>query len=363
MDPIQIKAWLDGVEEKLKKHGETLEGFEGIKSRLNDIEQKSTRRGGGHEAKLSVGQEFVQSKSAELGLLALGGRGTIDLNLKTTLMGSTDSAGSLVVPQRDQLVGMPQRRLTIRDLLTVINSSSGSIEYPHVTSRPNAAAPVAEGALKPESAMTLELKSVPMRVIAHWIPASRQILDDAPQLEGEINSELLYGLAVKEEAQLLFGDGTGQNLSGMVPQAVPYVPEFVVAGETIIDKVGLAILQAALTNVPVDGVVVHPSDWWRMRLVKDGQGKYILGDPGSTVTPVLFGVPVVPTLAMTVDKFLVGGFKAQTLYDRWAARVEVSTEHADYFTRNMVAILAEERIGFAAKQPQALIYGDFGNVA
>jgi HK97 family phage major capsid protein len=102
----------------------------------------------------------------------------------------------------------------------------------------------------------------------------------------------------------------------------------------------------------------------RMRLLKDGDGKYILGDPAANVPSVLFGLPVVPTQAMTIDKFLVGNFqRAATLYDRWTPRVEVSTEHADFFTRNLVAILAEERIALANKNPAALTYGDFGNVA
>jgi HK97 family phage major capsid protein len=75
-------------------------------------------------------------------------------------------------------------------------------------------------------------------------------------------------------------------------------------------------------------------------------------------------MPVAATQAMAVDKFLVGNFQAAaTLYDRWAARVEVSTEHSDFFVRNLVAVLAEERIGLAVKQPLALTYGDFGNVA
>ena len=78
-------------------------------------------------------------------------------------------------------------------------------------------------------------------------------------------------------------------------------------------------------------------------------------NPATAVAPVLFGLPVVPTQAMTVDKFLVGNFRrVATLYDRWTPRVEVSTEHADFFTRNLVATLAEERLAFAQKNSAAL---------
>jgi HK97 family phage major capsid protein len=208
------------------------------------------------------------------------------------------------------------------------------------------------------------MQTVTPKVIAHWVPASRQILDDAPQLRGIIDTELLYGLGLKEEAQLLGGDGQGENLSGLITNATPYVAPFDPAGtETMLDTIALAILQNALAEEPADGIVIHPSDWMRMRLLKDGDGNYILGAPGANVPSVLFGLPVVPTQAMTVDKFLVGNFqRAATLYDRWTPRVEVSTEHADFFTRNLVAILAEERIALAVKNAAALTYGDFGNV-
>lgn len=244
----------------------------------------------------------------------------------------------------------------------MIKVTSGSVEYPQQTVRDNKADTVAEGASKPESAYAFELKTTPMRVIAHWVPASRQIMDDAPQLAGIIDTELRYGLALKEEQQLLKGDGVGQNLLGLIPQATAYAAPagVVIANPTMIDVIGMAILQQALTDMPADGIILHPGDWTMIRLLKDADGKYIMGDPGVAIEPRLFGLPVVVTAAMPQGKFLVGNFQlAATLYDRWEARVEVSTEHADFFTRNLVAILAEERLGLAVKKALALTYGSF----
>jgi HK97 family phage major capsid protein len=149
----------------------------------------------------------------------------------------------------------------------------------------------------------------------------------------------------------------------MATVATAFAAPVEVAGANMIDTIGLAILQAALTDNEPDGIVVHPSDWWRMRFLKNADGEYLLGAPAANVVPQLFGLQVVPTKAMTTDKFMVGAFRAQTLYDRWEPRVEVSTEHADFFTRNLVAILCEERIALASKRPDALIFGDFGNAA
>jgi HK97 family phage major capsid protein len=208
------------------------------------------------------------------------------------------------------------------------------------------------------------MQTVTPKVIAHWVPASRQILEDAPQLRGIIDTELLYGLSLKEDAQLLAGDGTGENLSGLITNATAYAAPFAITGGTMIDQVGLGILQTTLADYTPTGIVMHPSDWMRIRLLKNADGEYLLGDPGAAVPPVLFGLPVVETTSMAIDKFLVGDFqRAATLYDRWSPRVEVSTEHADFFTRNLVAILAEQRLALAVKQAAALTYGDFGNVA
>ncbi|MBA3651987.1 MAG: phage major capsid protein, partial [Chthoniobacterales bacterium] len=224
---------------------------------------------------------------------------------------------------------------------------------------------VAEGGTKPESTYAFQMRTIVAKTIAHWVPASVQILEDAPQLADVIDTELRYGLALREDAQLLSGDGVGENLDGLVANATTFVAPFDPAGaDTMLDTIALAILQGALADFAPSGVIMHPSDWMRIRLLKDADGKYLLGDPGAQVTPMLFGLPVVPTTAMTIDKFLVGDFPAAaTLYDRWEPRVEVSTEHADFFVKNLVAIRAEERIALAIKQAGALIFGDFGNVA
>lgn len=307
------------------------------------------------------GTEFIATKAADLQALSEANRGRITLAVKSALTTGPASAGSLAVPVRDAPAMMPRRRMAIRDLLTVLQVENGTVEYAQQAARTNAAATVAEAAAKPETGLAWELKTISAKVIAHWVKASRQILEDGPQLRDMIDSELRYGLALAEEQQLLFGDGTGSNLTGLVASATAFVDPLALAAPTMLDQIGSAILQTALTDNAPDGVVMHPSDWMRMRMLKDADGRYILGDPQAQVTPQLFGLPVVPTQAMTVDKFLVGSFaSAATLYDRWQPRVEVGYENDD-FTKNLVTVLAEERIALAVKWPLALTYGEFGN--
>jgi HK97 family phage major capsid protein len=351
----------DMADATMKRLGETDGKVDEVAAQIANLEQKMARGTGSLEAPAETwGSEFIAKSGDAVRDLSGVNKGSVGLNLKAAITTGPTSAGALEIPTRDQTVLLPVRRLTIRHLLPVVGISTGSVEYVRQTTRPQSAATVAETMLKPESSMTFALQNTSAKVIAHWIPASRQVLEDLPQLRDIIDTQMVYGLRLQEEAQLLYGDGTGENLLGLIPQATAYAPPFAITGATMFDTIGSAILQAALADLPADGIVMHPADWVRMRLMKDGDGKYILGDPQATVAPNLFGLPVVPTKAIAVDKFLVGNFaEAATLYDRWAPRVEVGYIN-DQFVRNMVSILAEERIALAVKQSAALIFGDFG---
>ena len=209
------------------------------------------------------------------------------------------------------------------------------------------------------------MKTEAVKTVAHWVLATRQILDDAPQLAAVIDSELRYGLALAEDAEILNGDATGEHLDGLLKNATAYSAPFDPAGtETMLDQIALALLQVTLADFIPTGVVLHPSDWMRARLLKNGQGEYLLGDPGAAVEPRLFGLPVAATPAIAVDAFLVGDLvRAANLYDRMRPRVEASTEDSDNFRKNLVTLLAEERLALAVKNGAAIVKGDLGNVA
>lgn len=335
------------------------------KAIVEELEQKSVRGFGGESRDETWGEQFANADGLKSFAEDHSRPGRFRMEVKTTVTtGGTSGGPTGLQAYRDALLMLPMRPLRVRNLLPTVQITTGAVEYPEQTTRTNNANTVPETTLKPESAYGFTMRTATPKVIAHWVPASRQILEDAPQLRGIIDTELLYGLSLKEDAQLLGGDGTGENLSGLITNATAYSAPITIAGSNMLDQVGLGILQTTLADFTPTGIVMHPSDWMRIRLLKDGQGKYLLGDPGAAVPPVLFGLPVVETTSMAVDKFLVGDFqRAATLYDRWSPRVEVSTEHADFFTRNLVAILAEQRLALAVKQAAALTFGDFGNVA
>ena len=338
----------------------------GFKARVDELEQKLARHGeddGGQEQK-SFGQQFVESQNFK-GLAESGSqRGRADMQFKATITlatsDATGSAGATVATTRlPGIVAQPDRRLTVRDLITPGRMDGNALEYVRETGFTNAAAAVAETAKKPQSDIQFDLVSTTAKVIAHYVKASRQILSDAPMLASYIDGRLRYGLAYKEEQQLLNGDGTGQNLLGIVPQATAFAAPFALIGATTMDTLRLAMLQAVLAEFPATGHVLNPIDWARIELTKDSEGRYIIGQPQGVASPTMWGLPVVSTQAMASGKFLTGAFRmGAQLFDRWMARVEVATENEDDFVKNLVTILAEERLALAVYRPEAFIYGN-----
>ena len=346
---------------------QAITGMNEAKARLDELEQKMARRGQPGDEARTAGELFVEDEGFKAFASQTRPRGRHIVEVKDISSLTTDAAGSvgtLVRPDRAAPVELPRRRMTIRALLAPGNTASNLIEYDKEKLFTNNAAPVAEGALKPQSEIQYEETSAPVRTIAHWMRASVQILADAPGLRSMIDNRLRYGLAYKEEEQLLNGSGVGQNLSGLVTEATAFAaPGGLVAGQ-MIDTVRLGMLQVALAEYPPNGVVLNPIDWAFIEMLKDGDGRYLIGNPQGTLNPTLWGLPVIPTQAMGVDKFLVGAFDlAAQIFDRQDATVEVSTEDQDNFVKNKVTIRAEERLALAIYRPQALVYGDLGRVA
>lgn len=341
-----------------------------LRAQVEDLEQKATRKAGADEADhRSLGQQFVESKGFKDLAESPSQRGKADMQLKATItLATTDTLGAagdtVQVTRVAGIVAPPERRMTVRDLITPGRMDGNALEYVKETGFVNNAGMVAEAAAKPQSDLKFDLVSTTAKVVAHYVKASRQILSDSSMLASYIDGRLRYGLAFKEEQQLLNGDGTGQNLLGIIPQATAYAAPGGLTSAQAMDQMRLAMLQAELAEYPATGHVMNPIDWTRIELLKDTTGRYIIGNPQGTTAPRLWNLPVVATQAIAQDKFLTGAFKlGAQLFDRWLARVEVATENEDDFIKNLVTILAEERLALAVYRPEAFIYGDLGFVA
>lgn len=352
-----------------EKTDKALSELGAVTTRLGDLEKRAAReKEQGEDEQKSLGDLVLDSAEYKAGMLTGASRGSIRVKADraaitsaNTTVGAGRSQGTSLVPgaRVPGIFGLPERQLTIRDLVLPGQTASSSIEYVKETGYTNNAAPVAETTAKPYSDLTFDMTSAPVRTIAHLFKASRQILDDAPALRSYIDGRARYGLRFAEENQLLNGSGTGQNIHGLVPQATAFNPAFAAADETGIDRLRLAVLQVVLAEYPATAFVLNPIDWAKIELTKDAGGNYIIGNPQGSLTPTLWNLPVVSTQAMAAGEFLTGAFSfAAQIFDRMEIEVLLSSENVDDFEKNMFTIRAEERLAFAVFRPESFVTGD-----
>ena len=275
--------------------------------------------------------------------------------------------------QRDPIVVPPMRTKRVRDLFPVRTTTSAIIEYFRLSGFTRNAAMVADrngdntnfGA-KPQSTMSFEGVQTSTRTLAHWEAAHRNVLSDEPQLRAIIDNELMYGLRLQEDAQILNGDGSGENLQGILQ--TPGIQEYNWSDGAVTpvpDNKADAIRRAAtlsyLAYYEPSGVVLHPNDWEDIELTKDSLGQYLIAiSVALGGEPKVWRLPIVETPAMTEGVALVGSFgQGAQLYDREQASIRISEQHADFFIRNAIVILAEQRLALAVKRPESFVKVSF----
>ncbi|WP_280265350.1 phage major capsid protein [Nocardia wallacei] len=301
---------------------------------------------------------------------------TDPISIKGLFVGGSDtSAGAFVVAEQSGIVEpLGRKPLTIRDLVSVRRTGSDTVEYVAQTSHTNAAAPVAEatssaaptapetagalipnpnGGYKPEGAWAYERKTAVVKTIAEWVPATKRALADVAALEGLINDELRQDVAEAEEGQVLNGNGSGENFTGINSTSGVQTQTF---ATDIITSLRKGITKArTVGRVNPTGIVVNPADAEAIDLLKDAENRYYFGGPYAIAQRTMWGLPVVESETQASGTALLGDFSKAVIWDREQTTVTMTDSHADFFIRNMVAILAEERLAFAVTRPTAFV--------
>lgn len=332
-----------------------------LADRLLAVEQKASAQGEA-PADDSYGQQFV--KNAEYATFQRKtSRGSIGLELKNTV---TNAIGNTFSERRPTLVTGAFREFTIEDLITSIPTSANAIDWVRENVFTNSAAEAAEGVQIAQSSITFTTGTMPVTNVAHFIKITRQLAMDNAALAAFINRRMVYGVNLRVENQLVAGDGVAPNLGGLTLAANRTAHGYTAASLAALglsatnklDLIGKMIGDCALADYPADVIIMNTADWWTLRLSKDSQGRYLLGDPASSVTPMLFGRPVVASNAMTALNVWVGSLsQAATLHNREGIVVDMSDSDENNFQLGLVSVRAMRRLALTVEKPAAARYG------
>lgn len=283
--------------------------------------------------------------------------------LKATILGGDDSTGAGTLFQDDRyepVTAAYARELTAVNLVTVGSTDSDVVEFARVrnlgSGSTNAAAPTAEGDLSPESTVQFEKTSVPVRDIRTFVPATTRALADAAQLQTIVNSFLSYSIAEEIEDQLINGDGSGENWTGLLnvsgTQAQPF------------DTDGVATIRKAIRRVRTGGnarptaVLLNPEDNETLDLLSAPSTDYLFGGPAVAGTPTIWGLPRVECQALPAGTAIVADFRTVALWQRQAVTLAVYPQHSDFAIRGMVAFAATARAALGVLNPAAVCVVD-----
>ncbi|MBT2738116.1 phage major capsid protein [Bacillus sp. ISL-7] len=314
--------------------------------------------GGSTGVTKTAGQIFVTSEAYQ-NFIKNGQNHSDNVEIPSFRKELVTSTGTNGLMGANRIIGLGEAPMNMRSLLAVAPTTNNAVDYIREVGFTNASAVAPEGTLKAESSITFESETALVRTLAHWLPVTRQVVADIPQMQNHIDLRLMYGLSVTEESQILYGSGIGDNLEGLmvVANTQTYTAP---AGETKTDAIRRALTRTYISGFPPTGVVLNPLDWEDIELLKGTDGHYIFLNVNTGNETRLFRVPVVLSTSMVEGSFLAGAFGlGAQLFDRERVNVRISEHHADYFTRNQLAVLCEERIALAIYRPEAFVKGTF----
>lgn len=283
------------------------------------------------------------------------------VEVKNTLTGSDTT----VAPdRRPGIVPGAFQMLTIESLLNSATTTSNAIEFTKENAFTNNAAEAAEGSGKAESALTWTLVPMPISTVAHWIKISRQLASDNTALAAYVNTRMRYGVQRKVETQLVVGDGTSPNISGIFDSGNYTAHGYADAnlGSTLKKLVMIRkiIADSWAAGYPAEAILVNPVDFAAIEIdlltTTASQARVTVDQAG---VMRLFGVPVVQSVGVTADTIAIGAFsQAYTVYNREGVTIDMSESDSDNFTKNLITIRAERRLALVTEVPAAVRAGD-----
>lgn len=257
-------------------------------------------------------------------------------------------AGNLVLPdQQPDVINLFQRPTAVLDVVNIRTTTSNQVKYVKKTARTNAAAFTATGTLLPEHAFTLASVTANVNRAGVYTIADEDSLADAGQLRGIIDDELMTDYRLMLDSQIVSGDGTGINFTGILNTSG-------IGVQARGTDIHLDAMHKAITVIRINGYtepnywLLHPTDNQTVILSKNANGDYYfrIGEPAS-----FWGIPTIVNAVITQGTGLLGNWQGATLWNRSGPAVSASNEHSDLWLRGQAAVKAEGRHAFGVRIP------------
>lgn len=378
-----LKARLEPIEKHLndlKEKGVTGESFTKLTDAFDklaeDVSKLSLQR---VENSKSNVEKFKESLKEAVKKLKENGAGFVKVEKTVGTMSNSASVDG-TMPQAERESGftnVPRQMFVIREASNVFPTSSTTVEWVEQQNIEGGAGMTAEGAAKTQLDWEYKVNSANVRKITSYVKITEEMLNDIDGMRGEIDGNLMYQLMLKEEAQLLTGDGNAPNLNGVITGAESL--DLAALANTIANPNYMDALGAAITQIRVNGkgefvanrIFLNPSDIFVMiHAAKATTAEYV--NPITVVPNVdgrglpsqvyIWGVPVVASDSITAGNFLVADMTKYHIRDYEGVRIEVGYENDD-FTKNLVTIRGEKRLATYKKtnHDEAFIYESFAD--
>lgn len=286
-------------------------------------------------------------------------------DIKAAIIGSGAINDPLVPSHKPDVDPGIRRRLMLRDTLLELPTENGAIEMPVKTGYTEGSpqAQNREGTPLGEAGYEFVNSFVPVETIGFTLPASKQIMEDSGQLNAFLSTELMWGLAMMVENQILNGSlsgtGTGSELTGLLANAVNYAPQSPPLTNPA-DILRDAMRQVQVADFNPTHIVLHPNDWYDLETAKTGDDANKSGAPRLVGAPRLYGVTVLVTNTIGSGTFLVADMdRAGVLFNRQEAAIEIARHDGTNFQENMLTFRALERLALVVSNPMAMVTGTF----
>lgn len=286
--------------------------------------------------------------------------------LKATLLGGDeDSAGALIVNDFYPAVDTSYaRELNLLNLITVGSTGSDVVEYARVMRFDEASgsdhdvAPGAEDDLASEATMKFAKATANVKDVRAYLPATARALADASQLQTLVDGFLRFAIQEGVTNQIVNGDGTGENMTGILStsgvQSQAWDTDIVTTIRKAITKV-----RHTGNRIP-NAVLLNPADAESIDLLAGSVGSdYLFGGPAvPSSVRTIWGLPMVTDAQCPAGTALIGDFRQAILWQRSPLTINVYNQHSDYALRQMVAIVAATRAAFGIVSPAAFCQAD-----